>query len=348
MTAIDRRRFATTLGAAAALPALTAVTGAPQAAAATTEHASKRPEALSWFLRYGHRADYPLLDVDFWSRSYRDLDLDRYLSPQIGRGTVWFDDWDGADELANRVDGPLAPALASILDHYPSPRTALIALDSICPLGREEWPDLLPAFRACYQNIIGYFHLERSGLNEWRQWLDAFMPDKNGRSYFDTFFRDAAALCDAVILTSPALVACDLGLTPGAPTDMLVGQQMRRLGYALLERYKRERIVGVREKGRKPRLFALGSLSAYAPKGTPFENLAKNFSWSLDRQAALVDRAFGRLGPDAQPLLITTRERRGAYKLSTIADEDPYAEAVNLSDIDAVEMIALWPFEMDV
>jgi hypothetical protein len=272
---------------------------------------------------------------------------------------IEYDWWEKSPEWVIRVDGNLAPVLASLINAKEA-RTAFIALDSISLGVGDEWSKVLPAFRSCYDRIVGHFHLKEGGLRQWKQGLDESYPEKNGKSYFETFFCDAAAQCDAVILTSPALVACDLGLTPGAPIGCMVGQQIRRLGHALLDSTALDSITSAGEtpSTRKPRLFALGSSSFYWPAGPQPAELQHNFDWSFARQGELVRNSFGVRGEDASPLVYTRfhdypqeaaaiirpldGEWMHMYKLP-----EPTYDLPGSSWVRALELIALWPCEMD-
>ena len=102
-------------------------------------------------------------------------------------------------------------------------------LDSLGPLREPSWADVLPAFSSSFDRIIGHFHLPQRGLRQWRKFLNGYFHSESGRG-FQEFFTDAAAQCDAVILTSSALVESDLRCDPCASTEELTGKLMRDLG----------------------------------------------------------------------------------------------------------------------
>jgi hypothetical protein len=333
MTTIDRRRFVTAIGAATAVPAMTA-TAASLPPASSSRH--KRQTTYLSFLARQVRPDLPDSGVDFWSRPWGEIAHADYLPPNIARGIIWHDRCP-ANEVTAAIEAAAAPMgftepemprrfavcgdlrslpteLASVIDAESDSatlRTAFIALDSFGPLDEPPWADLLPVFRSRYDRIIGHFHLERRGLRQWKEEHNSGLRKIAfpGKSYFEAFFLDAAAQCDAVILTSPALVEYDIGFGyQRASAEQLVGQQIRRLGHALLDRTVVDRIVGVGERGpaRKPRLFALGSNAFHSPGGVQPTGRLMLFDYSLGQQQYLVQAAFGEPIWSEPPLLVIT------------------------------------------
>jgi hypothetical protein len=324
---IDRRRFVATLGAATALPAMTPEVLGAQVGAAETQAPHDRPRLC--LLARELRVGLPDSGLDFWSRPFCDIAHAAHLPPEIARGTIWHERMEDAE-----MPGPEAVSAAFARHGFGSPqaprrcaacsedvladtlmsfvratgshgqsRTAFVALDSLGPADEPRWADVLPAFRRCYDRIVGHFHLERRGLRHWKAWLDASFPEENGRSYFESYFSDAAAQCDAVVLTSPALIETDLHLGAGDPTEMLAGELIGRLGYALLNGDVIAHIAGPANSGpmRKPRLFALGSLTWEAP----FDYMWQ-FWWLLHRQERIAEGAFGEPPAGEKPLFVVT------------------------------------------
>jgi len=320
--------------------------------------------------------------VEFWTKPFCDIRHADYLPRAIVRGVLWYNyaeypycmrkpevldyidsvfrqdrsDWlnnprqfaEHSGETGN-LSSPLLSLLAETNPNKRGLRVALIALhsQSLCPM-EPDWADMLPALRRCYDRVIGHFHLERRGFRQWKAWLKR----PNSGSYFEHFFSKAATQCDAVVFTSPALVETDLGLCPGASTEMLAGEQMRRLGYALLKREVIEQIV-CEDKVRPPRFFALGSATLRAP----FDPLLQ-FHWTLRRQRELVSASFGQLLVDDLPLIAISIEETD--ELACIAKRTGYSERSEIMTVKgpryqgggrhkpgALDAIALWPFELD-
>jgi hypothetical protein len=336
------------------------------------------------FVTYSYSACAPDGGVDYWSRLVCDIDHSRYLPRQVASGWIFHEsgptaaqlntqrhadeaaaearEWPVGEPDARRrftspvAAGSLASELRSLVEGRPvGPRTAFIALDSLGPLKEPSWADLLPSFRESYDHVIGHFHLERRGLRQWKTCLDTIFPDENGKSFFETFFIDAAMQCDAVILTSPALAECDIHCCPRASTEELVGKLMHDLGCALLTPAVLDRIVSSDADGkvRKPRFFALSSLVLET-----MEDYYLNYDLLLRRQADLVRGSFGEGIPNERLLVATTAEdqypdwvdefRRAAdgsfLTTTTPAQEVEKSERRNLN---LLRMITLWPFAFD-
>jgi hypothetical protein len=376
MPNISRRQFVAGAAAAATTPAV----AVPAKASAPLSLDSEEPTC---FLSYSYSACEPDGGVDCWSRLVCDIDHGRYLRRQIATGWIFHETGAAAarlqaqrliDEAARDGASPvgepdarrrfaspveathLASKLRSLVKGRPvGSRTALIALDSLGPHDEPPWADLLPAFRATYDGIIGHFHLERRGLRQWKAWLDGVFPEENGRSFFETFFLDAAAQCDAVILTSAALCESDLRCCPRASTEELVGKLMCGLGHALLTPAVRNRIVGAGEHGtvRKPRFFALSSLVLETT-----DDYYLNSELLLRRQADLVRGSFGDAIPNERFLLVATAaensrsdlvdEIRRVAERSFFTTTTPAYEVEKLGDSipSHLHMITLWPFAL--
>jgi hypothetical protein len=188
--------------------------------------------------------------------------------------------------------------------------------------------------------------------------LNGHFHSENGRGYFAEFFTDAAVRCDAVILTSAALIESDFGLCPRTSTEMLAGELIRRLGYALLSEEIVDELAGARdtELRCKPQIFALGS-------ATINDDLS-NLRLILKRQCELVSGSFGPLTAGDLPLLIAISIDNGRA-LTGIMDELSYSRrskifhASRFHSVNApryrtetrksgiLDLITLWPFKLD-
>jgi hypothetical protein len=377
----DRRRLlsalaATTAGAGVA-PSIQRAVAAEPLDAPRQSHEENQLDG-AWFIVRQHPDHSGQHAVDFWSRPFCDIAHSEYLPAEMTRGALWYEYFGEPDfrqpdrlqliesilkqdrpawlenprQFAAHLDATqsLSSTLLSLVgekDVNARGRTAFIALDSqsLSPMD-PDWADVLPAFRAGYDRIIGHFHLERRGLRQWRKWLNAFPGTKNEERYFQEFFLHAAAQCDAVIVTSPALVETDPGLSAGAPTEALVGELTRRFGYAALHPTVLPQILGGRENGAsKPRLLALGSATLPICDVPTLRRV-------LERQSRLISGSFG--AATTSPLLIATNAgpawsdhlaevrstAQWVFELSAPADENTDADG-------ALDLIMLWPFELD-
>jgi hypothetical protein len=256
----------------------------------------------------------------------------------------------------------VSSALRSLIKNESSnstTRTAFLSLDSLSPSPMREpsWADVLPAFRSCYDHIIGHFHLPQRGLRQYRQFLNTHSHSDKG-AYFQQFFTDAAVQCDAVILTSSALCERDFHCCPYASTEELVGQLMRQLGCALLTPAVLERVVGAgeAETPRKPRLFALASLGLWTT-----DDYFLAYPNALGWQSELVHCSFGSVILDEQPLHVVTavanlqsdlvdevrRAAGGSFFTTTTPSYEYDVEKLGHSILNDLKMITLWPFEFD-
>jgi hypothetical protein len=330
--------------------------------------------------------------VDFWSLQYSDINYADYLPPKIPRKTIYYESCEREDFNNERAFAymdtlPQRYGISRALDetltwgvHWqrkylsgsffseagnPSPeelRTALIALDSIGPSPTEpEWAEYLTLFTQpyrSYRHIIGHIHAPGRGLREWRDRLNRIAPDKK-KSWFERTVWDAASDCDVVIVTSSSLLETDPGLCASAWTEELVGELIGRFGYAILDREVHDRILGVEanEKRRKPRLFALGSVTP----GTHC-SLFSDTDRIFDRQRRLISGSFGDLAVDDPQLVITATvndlslsdKRVISNSLCSMNRKPLFVVHSNRDKInanrdygaDALNLITLWPFNL--
>jgi hypothetical protein len=385
---IDRRHLLGSLAAAAVCPsgASTALAAAPTLQARVNHQARQSSER--WFLARESRNQQSDHAVDFWERPFSDIAYAKHLPPEIIRGAMWYDAYDEPNcrapetisqsfdqyrfnwaenyqryaAFSNSLEN-LSSALQSLTKNDSSnstKRTALLSLDSISPSPMREpsWSEVLPAFRSCYDHIIGHFHLSQRGLRQEKKFLNGHFQSESGRGYFEEFFTDAAAQCDAVILTSSALCERDFNCCPYASTEKLVGQLMRQLGCALLTPAVLERVLGVGDAvtPRKPRFFALASLGLWTP-----DDYYMAYPNALGWQSELVHCSFGNVIRDEQPLLIATavenlqsdlvdevrRDDRVSFLTTTTPSYEYEVEKLDHSITNDMKMITLWPFEFD-
>jgi len=376
---IDRRHLLGSLAAAAVCPSVasTALAAAPTLQARVNHQA--RQSSKRWFLARedrNHQSDHT---VDFWVRPFSDVAYTKHLPSEIIRGAMLYDAYDSNCETVETIlqsfdqypldwaENPKRYAscpnavdnLSSVLQFLTkndssnsTKRTALLSLDSISPSPMREpsWAEVLPAFRSCYDHIVGHFHLPQRGLRQYREFLNANFGSQNERGYFQEFFTDAAMQCDAVILTSCALVESGLRCCPRSSSEELVGELMRDLGCALLTPAVLERIVG---KG-APRFFALSSLVSQT-----LDDYYLYCDLILSRQADLVRGSFGDAIPDEQLLLVATAAEDihsdffdEVWKASDgsffIATEPAHGfEKRGYPIVNQLKMITLWPFEFE-
>jgi hypothetical protein len=376
---IDRRHLLGSLAAAAVCPPVASAHAAAPTIKTRVEHEGRQsPEG--WFLVRECRQRPIDHVVDFWARPFGDVAYTEHLSSEITRGAMWYDAFDQPDcqtheaigrsfihprqcaSCSNHFDA-LSSVLRYLLENKASnstARTAFLSLDSLSPSPMREpsWADVLPSFRSCYDHIIGHFHLPQRGLRQWRKFLNGHLHSKSGRDYFREFFTDAAAQCDAVILTSSALCERDFRCSPYASTEELVGKLMRHLGCALLTPAVLERIVGTGEAGtlRKPRFFALASLGLWTT-----DDYFLAYPNALGWQSELVYSSFGDAIPGERPLLVATavenlqsdladevrRVSGGSFFTTTTPAHEYEGEKLGYPTLNDMKMIALWPFQFD-
>lgn len=341
MSHIDRRRVLTSLAGSAAIAATAPAISKAALAVPNSGVLDGPDERLGWLIAQRDARECGQHTVDFWSMNWAHSHFAKHLPPQISRGLVAYHDfgarisdgptalnpWERAledcarkwiepkelDRLTLKLDvGPedfLSRLTAFVGEKGIAVRAALIDLDSNTFFGGDttRWRSMLPAFTRCYDFIIGLCHFEQRGLHQERAYLDASFDE----SHFADNVLEPASLCDAVIVTSAGLIETDPGLCPRASTEDLVGELVRRLGYALLEPKIRDRIAGTgAAKKTKPRFFALGSATLNAP----FDPIL-HLQMMLDRQSTFISGSFAPLATDELPLFIatSTNDDRGLW-----------------------------------
>ncbi len=388
MNHIDRRRVLTSFAAGTAMASASSVIPKVALAAPETDTFQQSPEYCDgWLLAQQQRDSAESTIVDFWSMPWAEIRYAKYLPPQIRRGLVSYEQFPRRAEAQNAIgaykdgdenrygwldlrrlerfiadsDGrqPFVPLLDSFLGaDSAAGRTCLMALDSSSMSCASPWEHILPAFRGHYESIVGIKHFANRGLCQQR----AFYQRNLRKGYFDCDFMRPVSLCDATIVTSEGLIETDAGLCSRATTEELAGELVRRLGHALLDPTIRDRIVGTRTPGSRPRLFALGSATINAP--APLSNLES----ILYRQNAFVSASFGPLA--GLPLFIVTSTERGAdlpigtlpagiidvfsrmhgYPIEPVAIDEvqaPYYQPGARDWPGALDLIALWPFKLE-
>jgi hypothetical protein len=301
---------------------------------------------------------------------WSEIGYANYLPPQIARGVIWHQtieakagsrealdcidriyresDWaDGRPrQFASHFDGAetLSSTLASLIGSNKSDGcVAIVALDSEGP--EKDWTHILPVLSRCYDTIIGICHVERRGLRQQKAWL---APE-----FFERHFLKPARLCDAVIITSPALVEANVRISPDASTEELVGRLARDLGCALLTPAVLDRVVGTRQNGavREPQFFALGGLALETD-----DDYWNYCHLMMDRQAALAAGSFGE--NDSCLTVVTAAEEPDWYCLVELRDDlgdSCFTAAVpaatfekrHCAGVNSVRMINLWRFQID-
>lgn len=356
---------------------------------------SDKPKLKEWWCmirRYDPHAKSTAAEgpaVDFWSRQYSDINYADHLPREIRRETLIYECCDRKDFNNEKafayidaipqlygIDQPPDETLTwsvvwqreylsgSFYCEAGNPpqeqlRTALIALDSTGPSPTEpEWAEYLTLFTQpyrSYRHIIGHIHAPGRGLRELRARLNCIEPD-NEKSYFERSVWDAASHCDVVIVTSSSLVDFDTGLCPSAYSDTLLGELIRRFGYAVLDRAVLNEIVGSKDERVKhrPRLFALASVTIEAPGWHHHLQIRR----ILERQRRLVSGSFGDLALDGIPIVVALTVRDQQVRRPFIYEYrgpsgrlkscfEVRVPTYQSPDDDTLKMIALWPFSFD-
>lgn len=373
---IDRRRLLGSLAATTAcVPVASSINAAGFAARGDANNESQSYETLFLAREVLQKPSI----VDFWMRPFCDIAYEQYLPREIARGKMWYEAlgqpdrstseaidrsikyhcraWAGRPQMAAHVDciQTFSSTLRTLIEDEAAnstARTAFLSLDSLGPSREPNWAEVLPAFRSCYDRVVGHFHLPQRGLRQWRKFLNGHFHSESGRGYFAEFFTDAAVQCDVVILTSTALVESDLSCCPRASVEELVSELMGHLGRALMAPAALERIVGAHEhRVGEPRFFALASLA--------LETMDNSCGLVMRRQAELVRGAFGDQIPGQHPLHVaTTAEDMRSHLLNHISEANmvslfPTAASTNEiekrqhGNLDQLQLLTLWPFEFN-
>ena len=227
--------------------------------------------------------------------------------------------------------------------------TALIALDSQWPTATGlDWADILPAFRGCYDRLIGHYHINQRGFHHWKNSLKAGAPDA---SRFESFFTNAASQCDLVVFTSQSLLENDVHLLARASTESLVGELMQRFAQVLLDDEVAREIVPMRTTNfapKRPRCYALGSAGASRtwPTVAPADLL---------RQRELTFSSFGKpilrpliigLGVDERSAEAIRRQITGSNMMFLNTARHFQPDCDNDSS-EWLKFVTLWPFDPD-
>jgi hypothetical protein len=232
----------------------------------------------------------------------------------------------------------------------PARTTALIALDSRWSTRPgPDWADILPAYRSCYDRLIGHYHITQRGFLHWKTSLTACAPDA---SRFERFFTNAASQCDLVVFTSQSLLENDVHLSARASTESLVGELMQRFAQVLCDEKLVQQIIPISKKSGKganqPHMLALSSAGA----SSQFPTIQAS---DLLRQRELVFSSFGK--PILSPRIIGLGLNEACAKsihdqisntnmtyfgASAIADERPDAAGA-----EWLKFVTLWPFDPD-
>jgi hypothetical protein len=394
MTPLNRRRVLTSLSGGAAVA--TIAPGISKAALSAPDSGvlHELAERPGWLIAQRDGEECGQHVVKFWSMNWAPTHFANHLPPQISRGLIAYHDFGARIGDADSTVDPLhrafencgrkwiepeqldrftlkldvgvegfLPQLTSFVgDSRAATRTALVDLDSRTCYGMERtrWRHILPAFARCYDFTIGLCHIEQRGLHQERAYLKRIYGDDD----FKERVLEPASLCDTVIVTSAGLIETDPGLYPRASTEDLVGELVRRLGYALLEPKILEWIVATGgPKKAKPRFFALGSATLNAP----FEPLL-HLQMMLDRQSEFLSGSFAPLAVEDLPLFIATskdddlEQRTGVMDvLARAASISGYALSPDMFataqapryQTDSrrpgwLDLIVLWPFRVEV
>jgi hypothetical protein len=313
--------------------------------------------------------------VDFWSKPLCATRYAEQLSATVGLGAL-FDDETGelpakagllpADLMSLTKKDPFLherfsiqrgtgiKTLTELLRAEVGARrfrtSALIALDSRWSTQPgPDWADILPAFRSCYDRLIGHYHITQRGFHHWKTSLTECAPDA---SRFERFFTNAASQCDVVVFTSQSLLENDVHLSARASTESLVGELMQRFAQVLCDEKLVQQIVPISKRSGKgtnqPHMLALSSAGA----SSQFPTIQAS---DLLRQRELVFSSFGK--PISSPRIIGFGLNEACAKsihdqisntnmiyLSTNAIADGQADP---SGAEWLKFVTLWPFDPD-
>ena len=195
MTKINRRHLLKTVAATAMCAGVTSnLESAGRVQQPVINHLTSEAadEHDAWFIARQNCPHAGEHIVDFWSKPFCEVTHADYLPAEITRGMLWYehsrDLYVNPQEVldfvasALRLPYPQWPSQALYTEHFggtkslstplrslignnterrSNSRTAFIAFDSQSYAPMEpDWADILPAFRCCYDRIIGHFHIE--------------------------------------------------------------------------------------------------------------------------------------------------------------------------------------------
>lgn len=389
MNHIDRRRVLTSLAGSAAgasiLPAISKEALADSESGVLRERAERH---FCWVLAKQSGLPGTPHAVEFCSGPWATIRYENYLPPQIARVLIAYEDFPhpvdtetkaleafketakfyGRDWLNPETIDYFAvkPAIGSkdfqftlssfVGKKNTSPRTALLAIDSVLSGFRQA--EMRSAFASCYDSLVGISHIGERGFAQERR----YSRTSSESDFVGRFLRDTS-VCDTVIVTSSGLFERDTGLSPGASTEELVGELVRRLSYALMEPEILRRIVSPSGTKPKRRYFALGSATLNAPS-EPLLHLQT----MLDRQSTFVSASFAPSAADDLPLFIATSRDYDLEQREGVMDVLGRATAISgyatgpdmFATVQApryqtetrrpgwLDLIVLWPFEVDM
>ena len=164
-----------------------------------TEANKEQTGEIFWTIARQHpRSDWA--HVDFWSKPLCEGAYAAQLPLTIGRGTLMFGTIDNQacaglshfnsslrekhnKLFSNRLCFQSGAGINSLIELLrtrvnvnvkPSRArtTALIALDSRWSTRAGlDWAEILPAFRGCYDQVIGHYHINQRGFHHWKNWM---------------------------------------------------------------------------------------------------------------------------------------------------------------------------------
>jgi hypothetical protein len=292
--------------------------------------------------------------VDFWSRPICPISYADQLPSEVGRGMLFYgqraqlQSKEPADLMSLQT---LTEWLRTRVRNAQAAHvrtTALIALDSEWPnrFG-PDWADILPAFRGCYDMLIGHYHIPQRGFHHWKLSMKEAVPDAG----FERIFTNVVSQCDAIVFTSQSLMENDMHLAAGASTEQLLGQIMQYFSRVLFQDQVAVDVISTGKTGSQPespRIYSLGS--AGASKTIPHIHPI-----DLERQRELTYRSFGK--PVRRPLLIGLGldERCAESILTQVRGSNiMFLNALNGPDLDRddedaewLKFVTLWPFDPD-
>ncbi len=383
MTKINRRHLLKTVAATAVCAGVTSTLESkgsvhqPEANRLPSEAAEVSD---AWFIARQNRPHTGEHIVDFWSKPFCEISHADYLPAEITRAMLWYEhsrelyvnpqqvldsvasalrlphpQWSSQAQYVEHFGGTksLSTPLGSLIGkkaHRGNSRTAFIAFDSQSYAPMEpDWADILPAFRCCYDRIIGHFHIESRGFRHWKAWLS---EGAGGDAFFEHIFIKPASLCDMVILTCPSLIENDINLSARASIPELVGQLVQRFGHLLLDEYSLGAITPITDDhNRNPQVFVLGSVTSTVSQPHVQER-------DLCRQCELVFGGFGDWDRHyTRPLLIATLADQPSAKIindQLLGTDLVFVRLCNserlcgYDPLEPIELITLWPLKMNL